>query len=397
MRSYIVLSTDLDLQCDFCASTESRFLYTPTGTRRGVNVWCCSNCGLVQSNFSRKEESKVRTLSTDADWGNVRHGKGVRFDHLKGLIKKYVDLGAIKNIVDIGSNRGDFVKWAKIEMPKATIIAIEPDGSVIDTYKNLDGIQVYIEKSEKVSLESEKTDLIFNSHTLEHAKSASAMLKQMYDAMKFGAYAILEVPNLEVISTDGVIEEYFIDKHTFHFDRGVLIDYVIQMGFEVLGGLQDVDKLNLTLVLKKINLSKPYEPIDGIVRAKQNIGWLKEYPHKLQKNRIFLKEIVSQKLKPLGLRQKVAFWGAGRIFDTLIKYGNLESSDVYCLVDRYLAGIVDHTHGIEIRRPEYLRLLEPNVVVILGVSAEANMASEAYKMGIRHVLKFSELMDQVKG
>jgi hypothetical protein len=383
-------------QCDFCEHAKAPSIYEPAGTRRGVSVWCCSRCGLVQSNFSKHEVSKIRTLSTDADWGNVRHGKGVRHDHLKELITKYIDLSSIETIVDIGSSRGDFVKWAKVAMPKASVIAIEPDESVIDGYQDLDGVQVFVNKSEDVNLGKDMVDLIFNSHTLEHAKSARVMLNQMHDAMKFGAYAIVEVPNIEVISMDNIIEEYFIDKHTFHFDREILIDYILNMGFEIISGRQDVDRLNITLVLKKVSSARAYEPVNGLNRQNRNIQWIKNYPSRLCENRKLLKEIVDKKLKPLAQRQKVAFWGAGRIFDTLVKYGGLEPSDVYCLVDRYLFEIVGSTHGVIINRPEYLRLLEPNVIVILGTSAESSMASEAYKMGIRHVLKFSELMDQVK-
>ena len=392
-----MLSTNQIPECDFCGYTKGSSLYEPTGTRRGAQIWCCSKCGLVQSLFSKQEDSKIRTLSTDADWGNVRHGKGVRFDYLKKLIKKYVDFGSVKNIVDIGSNRGDFVNWANEVMPNASIIAIEPDRSVTFSYENKDRIQIDLNKSENVDLGQAKIDLIFNSHTLEHAKSARKMLSQMYDSMKFGACAILEVPNIEVISMDNMIEEYFIDKHTFHFDREVLIEYILQMGFEVISGLKDTDKLNITLVIKKVSALKPYVPINGLERAKRNINWIMDYPDKLLCNRKLLKKIVDIKLRPLAKRQKVAYWGAGRIFDTLVKYGGLESSDVYCLVDRYLSGIIETTHDIAIKRPEYLRLLEPNVIVILGVSAESDMASEAYKMGIRHVLKFSELMDQVQG
>lgn len=384
------------VHCDFCRATSSAPLYSPSGTKRGMKIWVCKACGLTQSHSEAPPDTKARTLSTDADWGNVRHGKGVRFEHLRQLMENHILLKEQKRILDVGANRGDFIRWSKNKIPGATILAVEPDGTITSSYSSTENVTLSISRIEDLSLINNNFNLVFCSHTLEHATSAASMLSQMHDAIQVGGFLVIEVPALEAICLPDIVEEYFIDKHPFHFDRATLIDYVTQRGFEVVAGLGDTDPLNISLLLRKIGPASDYKPHDGVARAQRNTFWIEQYRNKLIKNRQLLKVVVEKKLRPLGLRQKVAYWGAGRIFDALVKYGGLTHQDVFMLVDRYLHGIVHSTHDVAIDKPELLRLREPQVIVILGNSAENAMAKQAYEMGIRHIIKFSELMEQAR-
>ena len=119
------------------------------------------------------------------------------------------------------------------------------------------------------------------------------------------------------------------------------------------------------------------------------------YSCTLDANRAKLRRLVEQKLRPLAKVQRVGYWGAGRIFNALCRYGGLRPGDVYCLVDRHLQSIVQTTEGVAIQRPERLKRLDPQVLVILGrVSAEA-MRKEARELGVVNVVTFAELMEQV--
>lgn len=69
---------------------------------------------------------------------------------------------------------------------------------------------------------------------------------------------------------------------------------------------------------------------------------------------------------------------------------------MFALVDKHLWDKIDKNQGIPIQRPEMLRLLEPNVVVALARSSEEAIAKTANRMGVRHVLRFNELMDQIR-
>lgn len=381
--------------CDFCGAKPLDASYEPFGSRYGAMVWVCSSCGLTQSFYRKLPSVKIRTLSTDADWGNVRHGKGVRFEPMLKCLQSHTTPKNFRNVLDIGSNRGDFVIWMRSCAPEARIVAVEPDKSVVSRYSDLEDIELHLHKFEEVQFEDEAFDLIYSCHTLEHAKSASSMLAQMHKCLKIGGYALIEVPNLEAVSLPHIVEEYFIDKHSYHFDRQTLLAYLAQRGFEVVAGADDLDPLNLCVLVQKVGAMRPFAPVDGAVAAARNLAWIEGYKGKLNLNRKLLKSVVEQKIRPLAARQKLGFWGAGRIFDSLVKYGGLRSDEVFCLVDRFLSGIVNETHGVNIQRPEMLRTLEPQVIIILGNSAEEEMARQAYEFGVRNVVKFSELMDQV--
>ncbi len=382
--------------CDFCQSSLSKPDYIPQGTRRLMAVHVCPVCGLSQSCQGVSEPDRIRTLSADADWGNVRHGKGVRFGALRSILERDVNWFETRRAVDIGANRGDFILWLNTTHQEVECWAIEPDESVVSTYANLSSVRLHVNRLEQVNLTASYFDLVLCSHTLEHAESAGGMLETMRQALKPGGMLLLEVPNLKGITGEETVEEFFIDKHSFHFDRETLLDYLRCAGFSVLRGADDTDNLNITLLLRREGERVQYRPHDGQDRAARNRQWIADYAKRLPANRALLKRIVDEKLRPLGKRQKVGYWGAGRIFDALVNYGGLEEQDVYCLVDRYLYGIIPKTHGVAIERPEALRLREPQVLIALGRSAEDQIARTAYAFGVRHVVKFSDLMEQAR-
>jgi len=68
---------------------------------------------------------------------------------------------------------------------------------------------------------------------------------------------------------------------------------------------------------------------------------------------------------------------------------------VYMLVDTYMFDKLQSSSGFCIEHPDYLRVKEPQVCLVLARSSEDAISSLAYEMGVRHVLKYSELLDQV--
>ncbi len=68
------------LACDFCRRDNLTAVYKPDGTTRGLTVYLCHHCGLVQSapRIARTAQRHDAAVSGGADWGNVRYGKGFR-------------------------------------------------------------------------------------------------------------------------------------------------------------------------------------------------------------------------------------------------------------------------------------------------------------------------------
>lgn len=383
------------LQCDFCGKFMEVPVYQPHNSRRAAHVFVCHHCGLVQSIYSAVERTRISTLSCDADWGNVRHGKGARLKTALRALDGKVDWTTIGRVLDVGSNRGDFLLWLRQSQPHVVIHAIEPDISIVGSYKNEPGIELSLARFEDVALAPASYGFIYCAHTLEHASSASKMLRQLFGALALGGFLYLEVPNIEAITLPDTVEEFFIDKHSFHFARSGLIDFIESLGFEIASGRDDIDPFNISLLLRRrsdVDLHVYPSQYGGFAEAHRML--ISSYASILVNNRARLHRLIDECIAPFIERQKVAFWGAGRIFDALVKYGKLDTTRVQCLVDRHLWHIVHETHGVSIQRPEYLKRFEPQVVIILARSAASEITDEVRRFGVRHVVKFQDLLEQ---
>ena len=354
-----------------------------------MGVFGCLVCGLLQSiSLEPFEDPRNKTLSCDADWGNVRHGKGARFSAFLPLLRE-LPWGEINRVADIGANRGDFVLWLEREHPGKTIYALEPDGAVTGAYDTRFAITTLHQRFEESELP--ECDLIYKVHTLEHAASAKAMLLGCHKMLAPGGRLVLEVPNVAAISDPNNVEEFFIDKHRFHLGHEVLTRMVRACGFDV---VQDRSNFfNLTLLLRKI--ASEHTAIDTSGEPVYHRTLLAGYARTLEANRTKLRRLVAQKLGPLAERQRVGYWGAGRIFSALCRYGGLLPNEVYCLVDSHLASIVKETEGVEIQQPERLKFLDPQVLVILARTSCEAMKQAARDLGIANVVTFAELLEQV--
>lgn len=374
--------------CDCCESPLNEPLYIPRETRRNMAVFQCTRCGLCQSLSTAPFEPDFRqTLSCDADWGNVRHGKGARFEHLRPWLEKvpFADFGSA---LDIGANRGDFVLWLHENFPDITAVAVEPDDGVTSNYKQIDNIQLITDRFENLELEA--ADFIYNVHTLEHATSAIGMLEACRELLTSKGLMLLEVPNLDVLSDPQNIEEFFIDKHTFHFSRNSLRQMLAMVGFKILAENPAEDIHNITLLLAA-GEPQPNLVFDCTSYAEA----ITTYTNILDNNRQRLEKVTREKLGPLAERQKLGFWGAGRIINALIKYGGLKPSQVHCLVDKHLWRIIDNNEGFPIDKPESLKKHNPDVIVVTGRSSNAQIEKQARAMGFRHVVSLYSLLNQV--
>src|SRR6201992_4470414 len=120
------------LVCDFCGKDSLKFAYQPEGSTRGLKVYLCNHCGLVQSapRMDRTEKRHDAAVSSGADWGNVRYGKGFRTQIALEAIARHAHLGGEIALLDVGSNRASFARKFLEAAPNATIVAVEPDERV---------------------------------------------------------------------------------------------------------------------------------------------------------------------------------------------------------------------------------------------------------------------------
>lgn len=380
--------------CDYCNADLGKPLYSPINSKKRASVYKCSNCSLVQTKYGSTAGvlERKKAISSDADWGNVRHGKGIRYVEAKGYLSPILDRLKPARILDIGSNRGDFIQDVLTKDFVQKVVAVEPDVSLKSDYAFYSSdprLKCYWKRFEDCVLR-DRFDFIYSCQTLEHASSVRAMLESSFDLLDANGLMYVEVPNIEILSDPRGVEEFFIDKHTFHFSTQVLVNIATTSGFTLVQDLGS-DQYNIKLLFSK---SKSFNDLI-FFNDDSLVDLISSYPGIIQTNRRLLKCLVETRLRPLGERQKVAYWGANRIFDALVSYGGLSKRDVFMLVDTYMSGKLDKSSGSPIEHPDYLRVREPQVCIVLARSSEDQIASQAYDMGVRHVLKYSELLDQV--
>ena len=263
------------MECDFCAERNLELTYKVPTTRRDLSIYVCKNCGLVQS-FPKTDHIKTSNISIsgDADWGNIRYGKAFVSKKAINKLLDTINLEKIHYCLDVGSNRGSFVIGLRDIFPDIEFTAIEPDEKIIDDYSNISKISVINDRFENVALEKNFFDLVYCSHTLEHLKSSKESLKKIFDVMKFDGILYLEVPNLNAICNSDMIEEWFIDKHLYHFSSALLEKYLLLENFEII--YKDFsDDFNLIIIAKKSKSNNSKFNLENFSEYEKNFKLIK--------------------------------------------------------------------------------------------------------------------------
>src|SRR5579883_3015465 len=99
-------------ECGLCGQEKLDPVYQPERSGRGLKVYLCRGCGLVQSlpRIARTQTRHDAAVSEGADWGNVRYGKGFRTQAAMDALKPFIDKQNAITLLDVGSNRGRFVQ-----------------------------------------------------------------------------------------------------------------------------------------------------------------------------------------------------------------------------------------------------------------------------------------------
>ena len=366
-----------NIQCDLCNSKDYEEVYNPVGTKRNNRVCICHNCGLVFSVHDDVPYSREPTVSCDADWGNVRFCKGQRLDVIRKDMPENVT-----RVLDVGSSRGHFVRWMRSVNPTAEIVALEPDTRIASCPEDVMFIGKRIEDA---ILPKNYYDFIYCCQTLEHVDSATKVLDIIKGLLAPNGILFLEVPNIEVISHPYNTEEFFIDKHNFHFTNSTIDAYLSKCGFEVY--YRRADELNVSVFATKSSTVHSLSKFDLNIKE-----LILNYAKTLELNRERIPAVVKKITSTMNTSMKVAFWGANTMFDLMVKYGGLDTSKVGLLVDDYLCDCVESIHGVPVEPSDYFRIYHPDVVFILARFSADILAKKARQFGIRNVIKFEDLL-----
>ncbi len=353
--------------CDLCNGSQLQPMRRAPTSRRGLGVYLCQTCGLVQS-LPRVDSVSDRrvAISSGADWGNVRYGKGFGTDAAMEWLGQKLDIGGVRHCLDVGSNRGSFVLKMLSLSPALSITAIEPDQTIVEEYCNAPGVDFKGDRIENVTLADNSYDLVYCSHTLEHLKSPSNILRRIQPALKKNGVLYIEVPNIEFIGMDDLVEEWFLDKHLYHFSTETLLSMVEAAGFKVDPSALKSDESKIALI------ARPQGPIaspDFVETAKSKDGCqqvealIRRYTRTLSKNHQALQS-AAREIENIARKKRVVVWGAGRIFDSLVRLGGLKADLLTGVVDKHLIHHVDRVHGCKLQPPKSVAAFNPQTVII---------------------------------
>jgi SAM-dependent methyltransferase len=348
--------------CDLCGSARLIPAHEPEETARGLTVYVCEQCGLVQSlpRIDRVASRSVR-VSVGADWGNVRYGKALRLDVTLATLSRAFDLRSVRHCLDVGSSRGSFALALLEAAPEARVRAIEPDGRIVASYAGHARIDLVRGRLEDITLPDGSFDLIHCSHTLEHVLSPWRALAKLRRALSPDGRLFVEVPCLDFIGGSDVIEEWFLDKHLFHFTRPLLARYLALTGFDVGPGGIHGDGENITAIATPVEIPYPGEIRDE-QEVRRSLTFIARYQRTVAANRKRLRRAV-RALNHLG-KTRIVVWGAGRLFDSMVRFGGLDPGRLTGVVDSHLVRYVDSVHGRPVVDPKRLAALQPDLIVI---------------------------------
>ncbi|HEY4125202.1 MAG TPA: class I SAM-dependent methyltransferase [Rhizomicrobium sp.] len=381
--------------CGLCNEPSLDQVYSPERSTRGITVYLCRHCGLVQS-LPRIDRAprKGAAVSSGADWGNVRYGKGFRTKAVLDAIRRHTDLSAQISLLDVGSNRGSFARAFLDAAPQARFTAVEPDERVVNSCADFERTELIHARIEAAHLGANRFDIVHSCHTIEHLADPAAVLADHWRTLKRDGLLIIDAPSIAFLGSDDVVEEWFIDKHLFHFSPRTLARMIEMAGFEIIEGPDRNDRENLLIVARKVTTPPPSFGHDHR-EAERAEDLITTYVTTRARNLMALTAVAADIASMKSRR--VAMWGAGRIFDSLVVHGKFDARALTLLIDKHLKPLVPERHGCEVHAPEALESADAGVIVIMSRSFAPEIADEARRLApSAEILLYSDLLAQAR-
>jgi SAM-dependent methyltransferase len=381
--------------CELCRCEALEQVYQPERSTRGMTIHLCRNCGLVQSLPRADRAARApAAVSSGADWGNVRYGKGFRTKAALDAVARHANLSEAFSILDVGSNRGSFARALLDAAPHAALVAVEPDERVAESCKGLERTTLIRARIEDAALEDGRFDIVHSCHTIEHVAEPAHVLADHWRALKPGGLLVIDAPNLAFLGGDDVVEEWFIDKHLTHFSQRTLTRMIEAAGFTIVEHPDAADRDNLLIVARKTGApraSTASNP-DEVSNAETLLA---HYIVTRARNLLALTAAAAEivNLKSRG----VAMWGAGRIFDSLVVHGHFDPRTLALLIDKHLKAHVSERYGCALRGPEALAVSDAGVIIIMSRGFAHEIAEEARRLAPRaEIIFYADLLARAR-
>ena len=366
-----------NIKCTSCSGTLSH-IYTPIKSKRGVNVYRCDSCRLMQSYGSVYVSRPKGSMSCDADRASIKYTKSlVLKDQLQWLKSKNVKLRTFRRVLDIGSNRGSFMNhFLQNSSSLMDYHAVETEPLFEELYPKHAKIRIDIDRIENVDLA--QYDFVYFIHTLEHVADVHMVLRKIHDSIKDDGVIYICVPNIAFCAHDS-FSEIFIDPHTVHFERLTLIKALVNAGLEIME-INDTNEAEIKVLVKR------FQNTSELTVLKESAFEISKYKQSIVNLR---RQLTTSATEINSLSTKRIFWGAGRIFDGLVKIGKVDFRDSDLVIDKSIGDHFPYLFSRKIETSDCLIDINPMdyTVIICSNEYEDEIRLEAEKYGLINFFK----------
>jgi SAM-dependent methyltransferase len=344
--------------------------------------------------IARTEHRHAAAVSGGADWGNVRYGKGFRTAVALDALTRHADLHSNLALLDVGSNRGSFARAFLEAAPRAALTALEPDERFAGSSAGLPRTKLIVSRIEDMAFADASFDVIHSCHTIEHLAEPFTVLREHARILKHGGLLVIDAPNIALIGGNDIVEEWFIDKHLYHFSARSLSRMITAAGFSIIEQVDPADAINLLFVARKTGRCDERSAAD-LAEVEQADRLIARYEQTRASNLAALTQAAHElnALKP----RRVALWGAGRLFDLLVTEGGFDPRQLTLLIDTHLKQHMNARHGVVLSHPQALANAQADVVVVMSRGFAGEITAEAKRLAPNaEIILYSDLLSRAR-
>ena len=344
-----------------------------------------------KSVLTSTKEKRIMKLSCDADYSEVRVGKGQMAQaaiQMIGANLKIKPSDKIVDVLDICSARGDFAMLALEHLKLQSIDCVDPDAYMTVSYAHDPRIRLTIGKYADLKT-NRLYDLVYSCHSLEHYRDPAKKLAFLVEHIKPNRYLLLDVPNIETITDGHNVDEFFYDYHRYYFNREILINYVSHLGMELVS--QNNSIYSIMLLVKKTGVQTTTVSTERYAEYNEKV--ISEYQNNLTYNRSKL-PVIAEAMRHLAKGNRSALFGCGRVLDAMITYGGLDLDHFQFLVDNFLKRTTDSLYRKKLYDASVLDKAGVDTIFLLTRSSTGEL-KDALRKQYPHVtlVHWSDLCD----
>jgi hypothetical protein len=165
-------------------------------------------------------------------------------------------------------------------------------------------------------------------------------------------------------------------------------------GFTIVAEPDPSDLTNLLFVARKTRTPAPQISPD-LVEVARAQSMIQRYRGTRAVNRAALISAARElnNLKP----QRVALWGAGRLFDSLVLAGGFDPKALSLLIDAHLIQYMQERHGVKLSRPDALGTTPVDVIVAMSRAFSKEITAEAKRLAPNaRVILYADLLARAR-